>query len=671
MKKLLIIIFLFCAVQLSATNYYVKTGGSDSASGLSDALAWGTISKVNSFWAAGSFVPGDQILFNKGDSFYGTIIISKSGTSGNPITLGAYGTGANPIITGFTTITSGWTYEGGSIYSKVISSEALTNMVLVDDVQVPMGRWPDTTWNTYESFSTNTSITDTGLGTLTNWTGAEAVIKKNQFHVDRCNITNHTGDVLTYTSLGSTNIGTTGYGYFIQNDLRCVTATNEWFHDYTTTGKLYIYGDPSSKVIKVATLIYLVYNNGYDYITYDGIDFVGSTGSAVTNANTANYITFTNCHISFSGRIGFYVVGSNATATNNVIEKCNNTAIFANGANYTVTHNTINKIGLIVGQTTNSEYDLSSGIYSNIADGGLIQYNTIKNICYNGTFTGPFSVTIQYNFIDSTCVGLTDGGGIYLTNPTASVRTVDHNIITNVIGGLDGTVVGLTNPATGIYLDDGCTNVVSTNNTVANCSGGAVHIHDASANTFTGNTFFNNKRGIWFQNNTGLTTIFDNILTNNVVIAKTGQRLILFSSDVNQIPLLGTMDNNILSRPADETTPFYYNQPSTGEVSTNLAGWKSFTGLDASSTVIPFAVSSENDMILTYNATYSAVDKNITDVYKDLSGTEYNGTITLQPYTSKILFYVSSNLPPVIRTKGLSAGNSKMWGKNGIVYGVQ
>jgi hypothetical protein len=44
--------------------YYVKSTGSDSNSGLSDALAWKTISKVNSQ----TFSPGDTILFNCGDT---------------------------------------------------------------------------------------------------------------------------------------------------------------------------------------------------------------------------------------------------------------------------------------------------------------------------------------------------------------------------------------------------------------------------------------------------------------------------------------------------------------------------------------------------------------------------------------------------------------------------
>lgn len=110
MKKLLIILILIVfGIQVNATNYYVKTGGSDAASGLSDALAWETVTKVNSSMA--SFSAGDTIFFNRGDTFSGVrISIGKEGSDGTPIVLSAYGTGEKPIITSAT----GAIYIGGT-----------------------------------------------------------------------------------------------------------------------------------------------------------------------------------------------------------------------------------------------------------------------------------------------------------------------------------------------------------------------------------------------------------------------------------------------------------------------------------------------------------------------------------------------------------------------------
>ena len=102
MKITLSLVFLALSSLAAATDYYVKNGGNDQNTGTSDDSAWATINKVNSVFP--SLLPGDRILFKRGSTFYGTILISKSGSAGNPIILSAYGTGEMPIITGLTVI---------------------------------------------------------------------------------------------------------------------------------------------------------------------------------------------------------------------------------------------------------------------------------------------------------------------------------------------------------------------------------------------------------------------------------------------------------------------------------------------------------------------------------------------------------------------------------------
>lgn len=102
MKNIILLLLIF--VSLISTpcfgaDYYVKTGGNDSSDGLSDGNAWATVAKVN----ASTFNPGDNIYFNRGNSWSETMVFPSSGTFGNPITITAYGTGARPIINGDTT----------------------------------------------------------------------------------------------------------------------------------------------------------------------------------------------------------------------------------------------------------------------------------------------------------------------------------------------------------------------------------------------------------------------------------------------------------------------------------------------------------------------------------------------------------------------------------------
>ncbi|MDQ1545181.1 MAG: hypothetical protein QOH69_85 [Actinomycetota bacterium] len=76
--------------------YYVdSTSGNDSSSGLTSALAWKTMAKVDS----SSYVAGDVIAYRRGETFTGAATISNAGTSTNPITITAYGSGTQPVLT--------------------------------------------------------------------------------------------------------------------------------------------------------------------------------------------------------------------------------------------------------------------------------------------------------------------------------------------------------------------------------------------------------------------------------------------------------------------------------------------------------------------------------------------------------------------------------------------
>jgi hypothetical protein len=96
--------FLFFALPAGATTYFVAAAGNDSNSGTDSGHPWATIAKVN----GAAFSPGDSVLFNRGDGWYGTSLnVPSSGSSGSPITFGAYGSGANPILKGSTLLNTG------------------------------------------------------------------------------------------------------------------------------------------------------------------------------------------------------------------------------------------------------------------------------------------------------------------------------------------------------------------------------------------------------------------------------------------------------------------------------------------------------------------------------------------------------------------------------------
>lgn len=95
-------IVLFFTSLSWGTTYYVSNSGNDFCSGTAQTIgtsgicAWKTISKINN----SKFNPGDSVLLNRGGVWREQLTVPSSGTSGYPITFGAYGTGNNPIITG-------------------------------------------------------------------------------------------------------------------------------------------------------------------------------------------------------------------------------------------------------------------------------------------------------------------------------------------------------------------------------------------------------------------------------------------------------------------------------------------------------------------------------------------------------------------------------------------
>ena len=179
MKMQLLLSFILFGLTANAKTYYISNSGNDGNSGTDPSTAWQTINKVNSF---GSFAPGDSILFNRGDTFYGSISISNSGSLGNPITFGAYGSGANPVITGFTTV-SAWTNLGSNIWESTLSVSTLPscNMVKINGVNTPMGRYPNAGYLPFQSDNNSSYITSSSLTGTPNWTGADVVIKKDRY----------------------------------------------------------------------------------------------------------------------------------------------------------------------------------------------------------------------------------------------------------------------------------------------------------------------------------------------------------------------------------------------------------------------------------------------------------------------------------------------------------
>lgn len=672
MKKLLIIPLLFISLVLSATNYYVKNGGSDAANGLTDGTAWETINKVRTT----AFSAGDSILFKRGDTW--TVLAAAplwtgfAGTAGNEIVFGAYGTGNKPVFTGFTEITS-WTDEGGGIYSKVISTESNadieTFIVTIDGVNTPMGRYPETGWLTYEhhiwvSSTVGRLVDHQTLSGTTNWTGAEAVVRKwaTGWMVDRNTITAHSNDTITY-HCGTTWEANDGFGYFIQRDIRTLTYFGAWYYDLTNT-KLYMYFgavDPTTKTVNFSTV-----KKGAlattAYITFHNLDFQGFNNQAILNQG-GGYCTVKNCNIQFTGVNAVYIWpytggSSYMTIDNNTISHCAAGIELASSAtNITITNNALTDIGLIQGGCalhTNNNW--GDGIIIG-QDNTTAQYNTLHNIGHIGIRVSGYggdgdNVTIQYNFVDS--VGLTryDAGGIYTQNPHSNTSTgwvIDHNIVLNGKSTLDG-MGAVTDPYIwGIYLDQHSINVTITNNTAANFPSGGLFLFASSYVTATDNLFYNNgyqldilDRGDWVD-----MRVTNCDIENNIFFSKAAADPTLHYISSDAFNNLGTVDYNYYARPEDDNLTIQTAIGSGAPTGRTLAGWQVISGDDAHSHKSPIAIADTSDIDFYYNTTNANYTVTVTDVI-DVEGNKYSTSVILGSYHSIVVMPDPDPATPVV-----------------------
>jgi len=646
-KFLLLMPFLFFTLIASATNYYLSNSGNDSNSGTDPSSPWQTINKLNSFKGISS---GDNVYFNRGDVFYGGIVINSSG-----ITIDAYGSGANPVITGFTTVNS-WSNLGGNIWesNSSVSTLSTCNSVLVNGVNTPMGRYPNSGYLTYESCSGNTSITSNSLSGM-DWTGAVAVIKKERYVIDKNPITSQSGSTLYYSNGGSN--AEAGWGFFIQNDSRTLDQQNEWYYN-PSNGKLRIYSSSTPQNVQLASIDNLLYSAYKNNVTIQNLSFTGANNSAFYIGSCAN-MEIRNCSTDYcyNGVLGANFGGSsnNFRFENCMLNHSNNNGINLTNefTNAFVSNNTIQNSGVLLGMF-GSGGGTSQGMNIS-APSSTVVNNEVDNSGYIGIgFNGNY-ITIKNNFVNTFCTLKDDGGGIYSGN-NATGNVISGNIVINGIGNGDGTLNSSVLRAHGIFLDDNATGVQILDNSIANIAYAAIFLHNAQGITVTGNTTYNANIGMLASNDNSVYTSNLTVQNNKFVGTSSGQMFtpqnqisLQFSTIHNNLSSFGNVDNNYYARPIDDNKTLIGTLTGVADNILGLSGWQSFTGFDTHSAQSPKAITDASDMRFEYNASSSNKSISLGAAYIDITGkTTYNGSISLAPYTSVVLIKTgnSTNVGP-------------------------
>lgn len=418
-KFIYLLLLILVSFSSMATTYYVSATGSDSNNGTSSVTPWQTLGKVSGIT---TFAANDLILFKRGDTFVGTLVLPKSSTSGNPITFGAYGTGAKPIITSMETL-SGWVLHSAGIY-KVVGANIPTNcnIVTIDGVNTEIGKYPSSGFNTWESYTYTSKaiskvenytttvagtikMTSTGHGlttgtmiviqNTTSYNGyySVTVIDANSFYITKTFVSDQTGTVIYNTTITDNQL--TNTPNFVGAEL--VQFKSNWTIDRNvisqhTNGLLrYITASPWP----------VQSSGGNQYSIQKSINCLLTMGDWYTDG-TDFYMYFGgNTPSSYVVKAGKYSYTIQLDRKNyNTLED-----LEINGGNdYAI--NCISSIGFNVKNCT-------------IKNNGLIGLNVITN-----AVTGASSATL----VDSCAFSHVNGTGIWLNSAGSTIKnsTFDH-----------------------------------------------------------------------------------------------------------------------------------------------------------------------------------------------------------------------------------------------------
>lgn len=551
-----LLFFTFCVfTNVYSTNYYVSQNGNDSDNGTSPSTSWQSISKVNSMMA--SIVAGDQILFNRGDKFYGTVTITKSGTAGNEIVIGSYGSGQPPIITGKKLIT-GWTVYSGNVYKATLNPADTVANLYINDLIMTKARYPNAGYLRTDASYGNTGFYDAALNQASGfWNNADCKIRTKNWTYEIRKVSNFGSGNVTFSS-PTVYSNFSDYGYYFDNKLDLLDIQKEWFYDKSTS-TLYFYApggvNPNTLQIEAVILKYGIYANpSTHYLKVKDLKISGFKDIGIEFYG-GNYKTINGCYINQTGLFGIRANGYGHLVENNTFEdNLNNgiTGVFTSGI---VRNNIFNRTGLIAGYGNSGSGYVS--IHGSNFVSSVIENNNIDSSGYNGIGIAKNNL-VKNNVIDYSCLVLNDGGGIDITD-CDSLKIIG-NMVYNTIGNFETSGIS-GSYSCGIYGNGAyMKNTLIQGNTVCYSRYMGIlidHKNTPQNNIITDNTCYNNfSSQVLFTDfsTTSYIPSYNSIFKNNILYSISADQscLQLRGHTSSGISDFGTFDSNYYCNPYSE-----------------------------------------------------------------------------------------------------------------------
>ncbi len=641
----------------NSTVYYVSSSGNDENKGTSEDFPWRSLDKVNRFF---KLEPGDQVLFNRGDKWIGTLTINTSGTADNPIVYGAYGTGDKPKIYGSQAIT-GWTQYSGNIY-KANFNKTITQLFL-DGTKMKIARLQNTGYNYISSVQSSTHFTCKEINGSIDYSGARWFGRTNDWTVVTRTVMKSESQKLTLDSEVEFGLDV-GEGFILMGKLEFLDSEGEWFYD-DATNTIYLWtpnGDtPCNYEVRGSVMDNgIIVNTKKDYIIIRDFEILEQCKKGIWLSSGNKYITILNNVMKNQEQYGFYCY--NTANYCSIIQNysCGQNArgIYAVTANSNISDNISEDIGLFdnigLNSTDGTLFGVGIDVYGNLAGSeNKISYNRISNTGYTGLYFRGKSY-IEYNFISHSCLVIDDGGGIYTPSPTSYYSVIRNNIILYSLGNNEG-LQRKEKKAHGIYLDEPTGNIIAEKNLIAFCNGGGIFLHYNGGTEVKYNTSFGNRYGLLASREWGVNNFHHNIVYS---IDKTEE------SEDNQI--LTRSHNKAVNVVFNNNTYIHYynnsqifkrsSMPETAYYDFN--GWKTTTGQDSNSTFVSKRLLAGDTEKLFYNDTKQTKTFHLGNaVYRDIYGKVVKDTFTLRSFTWKILIgknFENINLIPAALDQSLN-----------------
>ncbi|HUU17258.1 MAG TPA: right-handed parallel beta-helix repeat-containing protein, partial [Sedimentisphaerales bacterium] len=678
----------------STATYYVDGGNPaarDSNPG-TEARPWKTIGKATSLLR-----PGDTV-FIKAGIYRETVILSNSGTKTKPIKVMAYPGDEGKAIINAAELVTNWQKctapddcDGNPHWNHIYYADVTglveshsdsafaVRQVFQHGELLNRSRYPDTGWSYPTSvLDPRTIFSDSSLSKPDGYfNGSVCHIKTEVWQPDQIDIVDYSGHTVTLSNKPRYDISTR-FGYYITSIVGEINEQGEWAYD-PALKRIFIWPKDD-----IAQNIEFTYRN-FCIRTYSGVSSNEVRGLTMRNAYSigiwlyrANDMRIEDNTVENSYDTAIYLVGRDGRCENNQI--INNTVQYACYHGITVDGDSYdNNIEGNYVYAIGTEYfggDLMHGRGVGIFIGGpftRVYNNRVDrtghiSIYLSGKAAGR---EISYNYTTNTCLALSDGGGIYMAGFSDEPETdyIHHNIFEDIIGcrsmekdfdtGSPPTIETHSGAAPGIYIDEEGNNRIIENNTVINSHMAGIYFHWAPSNVVEKNTLYGNKEAqVRFDGKDEAQKILENDdLFENIMFATNAQQKTFFLGINYDNVHFGQSDNNYFYNPYNYRHIFVNHYKAYEDRWTRddltLSGWRELSGYDGNSKDFSYlnqfddiTIDSPIKSRIIYNPSLDVISIDLkSEKYCDVHGNKIYGSISLQPFESKILIFSDYEIP--------------------------